>query len=152
MECLRRATGPDLDELLSLVAEFYVLDRHVFDETAVRRALTPLLAHDDAGQVWLITTPRGEVDGYAVLTWGYSLESGGREGLVDELYVRGRNTGLGGRALAELLARARQAGCRVVFLETEAHNTRVRRFYARHGFTVEDSVWMSTALDGPPGP
>lgn len=151
MECLRRAAGPDLDVLLPLVAEFYRIDRHAFDESAVRRALAPLLTGDDAGQVHLITTPAGAVDGYAVLTWGYSLESGGREGLVDELYVRGRNAGLGGQALEELLAHARRAGCRVVFLETEAHNPRVRRFYARHGFAVEESVWMSTVLDGSPG-
>lgn len=151
MDCLRRAAGPDLDVLVPLVAEFYRLDRHTFDEAAVCRALAPLLAGDDAGQVWLILTPAGVVDGYAVLTWGYSLESGGREGLVDELYLRGRNAGLGGRALEELLHQARRAGCRVVFLETEAHNARVRRFYARHGFAIEESVWMSTALDGPAG-
>jgi ribosomal protein S18 acetylase RimI-like enzyme len=34
-----------------------------------------------------------------------------------------------------------------MFLETEAHNERVRGFYARHGFAAEDSVWMSRALD-----
>lgn len=149
MECLRRAAGPDLPVLLTLVAEFYRIDGHPFDEPAVRRALAPLLAGDEVGQVHLICTPAGEADGYAVLTWGYSLESGGREGLVDELYVRGRGTGLGGRALEELLLQARRAGCRVVFLETEAHNARVRGFYGRHGFTVQDSVWMSTAPDGP---
>jgi hypothetical protein len=33
-----------------------------------------------------------------------------------------------------------------VFLETEAHNERVRSFYARCGFEAEESVWMSRSL------
>jgi hypothetical protein len=42
---------------------------------------------------------------------------------------------------------AADAGAARMFLETEAPNRRVRGFYARLGFTVEDSVWMSTDLD-----
>jgi len=45
-----------------------------------------------------------------------------------------------------VLAGAREAGARAVFLETEAHNERVRSFYQRHGVAVEDSVWMSRSL------
>lgn len=26
--------------------------------------------------------------GYAIVTWGYSLESGGREALLDEIYLK----------------------------------------------------------------
>jgi GNAT superfamily N-acetyltransferase len=134
--------------LLPLVSEFYRIDRHAFDEAAVHVALGPLLADDTAGQVWLIRAdPTSDIVGYAVLTWGYSLESGGREGLLDELFLRQRSTGLGSRAIAELVEQARYAGCRVVFLETEAHNARVRRFYGRHGFIEQDSVWMSRTLD-----
>ena len=150
MDCLRRAGTVDLQVLLALVAEFYRIDGHPFDEATVRVALGPLLADDTAGQVWLITPgDAADIAGYAVLTWGYSLESGGREGLVDELFLQQRNTGLGSRALAELVAQAGLAGCRVVFLETEAHNTRARRFYGRHGFEVQDSVWMSRRVDAP---
>lgn len=148
MDILRRAGAADLDLLLPLIAEFYRIDQHVFDEREVRSALTPLLADDSFGQVWLITA--GPVDvGYAVLTWGYSLESGGREGLVDELFVSERNTGLGGRAVEALIDQALRADCRVLFLETEAHNARVRSFYGRHGFAEQDSVWMSRQLDAP---
>lgn len=149
MQPIRRAGPADLDTLLPLIAAFYEVDQHAFDESVVRAALGPLLTGDAVGQVWLITTDAGAVAGYAVLTWGYSLESGGREGLVDELFVQQRNTGLGGAALAALVEQARRAGCRVLFLETEAHNARVRAFYRRHGFAVQDSVWMSRAVDRP---
>jgi hypothetical protein len=33
-----------------------------------------------------------------------------------------------------------------MFLETERPNTRVRDFYARHGFAEDDSIWMSREL------
>lgn len=146
---LRRAVPADVDVLLPLIEEFYALDRHEFDPAALQACIAPLLIDDTAGQVWLIISDTGAVAGYAVLTWGYSLESGGREGLVDELFVRERSTGLGGRAFDELIEQARRAGCRVLFLETEAHNDRVRPFYARHGLTVQDSIWMSRVLDDP---
>ena len=89
---------------------------------------------------------RPEPVGYAVLTWSYSLESGGRDCILDEIYLRERGSGYGSRLLTSVLDAARAAGARALFLETEAHNTRVRGFYARHGLAVEDSVWMATSL------
>ena len=40
----------------------------------------------------------------------------------------------------------RAAGALRLFLETEAHNQRVRGFYARHGPRADDSIWMSREL------
>lgn len=144
-ERIRRATSADLDQLLPLVRAFYVIDQHEFDESIVRGALIPLLSDDTFGQVWV--TDDGELVGYVVVTWGYSLESGGRECLVDEIYVERRSNGTGARLLETALEGAKAAGARAVFLETEAHNERVRSFYARCGFTIEDSVWMSRSLN-----
>ncbi len=143
-ERIRRATSDDLEPLLPLVRAFYEVDRHEYDESVVRPALIPLLSDDTFGQVWV--TDDGELGGYAVVTWGYSLESGGRECLVDEIYVERRSNGTGARLLEAALEGAKQAGARSVFLETEAHNERVRSFYARCGFGLEDSVWMSRSL------
>ena len=90
--------------------------------------------------------PPAVPDGYGVITWGYSLESGGREALLDELYVRHRGAGVGTAALPAMIEAARAAGASRVFLETEAHNTRVRTFYAHLGFQTEESVWMCKDL------
>lgn len=147
MATIVRATPDDLSVLLPLVADFCELDHHPYDEARVVRALGPLLADDRFGQVWLVGDgDPGAPVGYAVVTWGYSVESGGREALLDEIFVRDRSRGIGASLLHELLAACRAQGVRRMFLETEAHNTRVRRFYARHGFTVEDSIWMSADL------
>ncbi|WP_232304115.1 GNAT family N-acetyltransferase [Pseudofrankia sp. DC12] len=82
--------------------------------------------------------------GDAVLCWGYSLESGGREAVLDEIY--GRGLGLGSAAMPALLAACRAAGVQRVFLETEAPNDAARRFYARHGFQLEQSIWLTREL------
>jgi GNAT superfamily N-acetyltransferase len=145
---IHRAAPEDLDVLVTLVREFYEVDHHEFDHERVVGALRPLLADDAVGQVWLVDDPEhpGEPGGYAVLTWGWSLESGGRECLLDEMYVRARGQGLGTRVLIQLLDRAQEAGAATVFLETEAHNHRARVFYGKSGFALEDSVWMSLRL------
>ena len=146
MSPVRRALPSDLDALLPLVAEFCAIDGHDYEPDRVVRALAPLVAGDDLGHVWVLDGGDGEPAGYAVVTWGHSLEAGGREALLDEIYVRDRNEGAGARLLDAALEGARAAGACRCFLETESANTAVRRFYGRHGFVVEDSVWMQRPL------
>ncbi len=139
----RRARLDDLELLGSLSAEFNEIDGHAHEDARVRAALTPLLLDDALGIVYLFGEPP---NGYAVVTWGYSIESGGRDALLDEIYMRQRGQGLGGVAFEEVLADLRQRGPTRVFLETERPNARVRNFYTRHGFTEDDSIWMSREL------
>lgn len=139
---LRRAGRSDLKRLLELAAAFCELDGHRFEQSRVETALLPLLDDDQHGGVWLIEPALG----YAVMTWGYSIESGGREALIDELFVTRRNAGIGRTVIDALIDIARDAGCRVMFLETERHNAAARRFYARHRFVIDDSIWMSRPL------
>lgn len=127
--------------MLAHVREYCALDRHEYDEGRIRAALEPLLRGDRHGIVLI-----SDAGGYAVLTWGWSLESGGREALLDEIYVAERGRGHGARLLEAVLEAARRAGAAAVFLETEEHNDRVRRFYQRNGFAAEPSVWMRRPL------
>ncbi|HEY3737473.1 MAG TPA: GNAT family N-acetyltransferase [Jatrophihabitans sp.] len=138
----RLATPSDVEPLLPLIREFCEIDGHAFDERLVRHALLPLLADPSLGFVLVDEA----LSAYAVVTWGYSLESGGREALIDEFYARERGVGLGSAMLEEIVQRIREAGARVLFLETELASARVRGFYARHGFTTEDSVWMQLSV------
>jgi GNAT superfamily N-acetyltransferase len=146
VSAIRRARPGDTDVVLRLARGFNAIDGHDHDDDRVARALAPLLVDDEHGQVWLIRGPGAEPAGYAVLCWGYSLESGGREAILDEIYVRERGLGLGSAAMPELLAACRAAGVLRLFLETEAPNDAARRFYARHGFQVEQSIWMTHDL------
>lgn len=140
---IRRARETDHDELLALIEQFYVLDGHDYDPVRIDRGLLPLLRDDTYGQVWIL----GEQPiGYAVVTWSWSLESGGRDCLLDEIYVAQQGSGLGSHLLAEVMNQAREAGAVAMFLETEAPNHRARRFYGKLGFRNEDSTWLSCEL------
>lgn len=148
MTVIRRAAVEDLDDLMTLVRECAEVDRHAFDRDRVLAALGPLLADDTVGQVWLVDDPErpAEPGGYAVVTWGWSLRSGGRECLLDELYVRARGNNLATKVLAEVVEQATVGGAGVVFVETEAHDRHAREFYGQRGFDLEDALWMSLRL------
>ena len=55
-------------------------------------------------------------------------------------------SGAGALLLEAAAVGSRAAGASRLFLETESANAAVRRFYARHGFAAEDSVWMQRPL------
>lgn len=147
-----RAGLEDLELLLELNAEYCAADGHAFDRDVARAGLAPLLTDDRHGGVWLIHRPDGDTtvaDGYAVVAWSWSVEIGGAEAVLDELYVRTRGQGLGGSAIEAVVEQCRLHGMRRVFLETERANERARRLYGRHDFQVDDSIWMSRAIDPP---
>jgi GNAT superfamily N-acetyltransferase len=139
MADVRRAEAGDLEPLIELHQKFCVVDSHPFSRERARTAFTPLLADDTHGVVWIVDTPGA----YAVLTWGWSIEAGGPEAVLDEIFVSDRDRGVGSALLRHALADGRQRGLARIFLETEARNERVRKFYERHEFNVDDSVWLS---------
>jgi len=142
-EPVRLAISADTEALVQLVREYCIEDRHDFIEARVRAALAPLLRNDQHGVVWIIGEPPL---GYAAVTWGFSLESGGQDALLDEVYLRERGRGLGAQLLRCIIDDLVTRGMNRIFLETEAPNEGARRFYARYGFETEDSVWMSRSL------
>ena len=143
---LRVATANDVEPLLVLITEFKELDGYRDrDDHHEREGLLPLIADPNLGYV-VVAERDGELVSYAVLTWGWGLESGGREALLDEFYVRPRGEGIGSRMFETCVLLAREAGAKVLFLETEAVNDRARTFYKRHGMQVEESIWMISKL------
>ena len=134
---IRRATTDDLGAVMTLL--------HEFDPTTAEAGVVPLLADDTHGVIWVTDSGDG-IDGYAVVTWGWSVEAGGPEALLDEIYVRDRNSGTGTALVEHVIGDCRARGITRIFLETEADNAAARRLYGRLGFAVEDSVWMVRAL------
>lgn len=138
---IRRATPDDLPVLLELGAEYAAADHHEFDPTIATSGFAGLLVDDTYGVVWL--TESG--DAYAVVTWSWSVESGGLEAILDEIYVRQQGRGVGSQLLDHLHADCDRRGVRRIFLETEPHNGDARRLYERHGYVAEPSIWMARA-------
>jgi L-amino acid N-acyltransferase YncA len=98
------------------------------------------LVDDAFGQLWLITAgPGADADGYGVITWGYSLESGGRDALVDELYVRRRGAGVGSAALQQMMEAAAASGGQPCLSGNRGAPHAGALLYSRLGFRTEDS-------------
>src|ERR1700739_3061571 len=100
-ETFRVAERADIETLLEFMREYYEFDHLPFDRQVARAALAGFLDDEWLGRVWFIYYG-GEAIGYLVLTLGYSLEYGGRNAFIDEVYIRAshRGRGIGQSALA----------------------------------------------------
>jgi len=131
---LRRCGPSDLAEVRALVREYHLEAGVPHDEATIDATLAPLL-DGSAGRIWTIERAN-ETIGYVAVCLGYSIELGGRDAFVDEIWVtpseRGR--GVGEAALHEAEREARTLGVRALHLEVDEDNAAARRLYERLGF------------------
>ena len=140
--------GPaDLDALLPLLERFSASQGIPFDATQAQAALGALLARPELGRAYRIVHA-GETRGYAALTFGFSLEWGGRDAFVDEIFVEAtqRGQGLGRAALRALMEEARALGVRALHLEVEAGNAAGQALYRSAGFSGSERQLLSRRL------
>lgn len=147
---LKPASLADTEVLLPLMAEYYAFDQLDWNEAVARTALRGLLADERAGRVWLIYAG-AQLVGYVALTLGYSLEYGGRDAFVDEVFLRqaSRRQGLGTQALAVVFDACRQLEVRAVHLEVARANSAAYALYEKLGFVNHQQRMMTKRLDEP---
>jgi GNAT superfamily N-acetyltransferase len=133
--------------IVGWMAQLAAQDAMRFDERVGREALERLLDSPDFGQVWLLQLD-AEPAGYVVLTFGYSLEFGGRDAFVDELFVAEgmRGHGLGSHAIEFASETCRALGIRALHLEVDHDNPRAQSLYRRSGFVDHDRYLMTRRL------
>jgi ribosomal protein S18 acetylase RimI-like enzyme len=147
MDVVLAPVGPgDRAALEPLVRAYYAEDGLAFDERRQGAALTAVLGGDPLCLAWLVRIADATV-GYVVLTLGFSLESGGRDGFIDELFVapavRGR--GIGAKVLALIDQEARARDLKRLYLEV-GHDNPARGLYRRAGFVDHRRYLMSRYL------
>ena len=127
-----RIAGPgDHPALLDMMADFNRGERIEMRREITGPALAQLLAEDNLGRVLI-------GDGaYAILTWGFDLEFGGRDAFLTEIYVRPdrRRLGLGRALLEAVLQTARDCGAGAVHLGAYPDNRAALALYRAAGFT-----------------
>ena len=147
---IRRSRTDDLDALVELGGEYCAADGRDFDPATVRAGFAGVVDDDAHGFVLVAEEASddegGAIVGYAVVSWGWSIEIGGLDVVLDEIYVRPQGRGIGGRLLAAVETTCRAADVKRIFLETERPNARARSWYAEAGFEADDSIWMSKEL------
>ena len=132
MADVRRCRIEDFADVLALLHQLWPGES--LDEDALSVVYRRGLASD--AQVYLCATEGERVIGFGSLSLKSSLWQRGYLGHVDELVVDGghRGRGLGTRLLNELVALARQRGCRRLELDSALHREAAHRLYERLGF------------------
>jgi ribosomal protein S18 acetylase RimI-like enzyme len=148
----RIATAGDLELLLELMREFYSMEHLEFDESSAVRSLHELIEHAEHGKAVLIEDERVPL-GYFVLTYGFSLEFGGRFALLDELYVRPsfQGNGIGTAAMSFVEELCRRAGMKAVRLEVHRTNEIAQRLYRKVGYVDQQRDLLTKWLMQPEG-
>lgn len=142
------ATSADVAALLAMMEALYANDGHSFDMAMAERATRDLLDSPAWGHIWLIQRDGSSV-GYLALTFGFSLEFGGRDALLDELFILEpyRSQGLGRQALQFVFDCCRREGIRALHLEVLLGNDRAATIYSRFGFERDTRQLMTKWLD-----
>lgn len=145
-QLLHLAVASDLDRVLPMVARCHVEVGIESSEEGRRAAVEPLLEGSPLGAIWLIG-PKMSPVGYVCVGFGWSLELGGMDGFIDEIWVRDkvRGRGMGSEALAALKKALGEAG--VMALHLEAANDAAARIYERAGFRQRPLPLMTWIAD-----
>lgn len=143
----RIAERADSETLLEFMREYYEFDHLPFDEPIARDALAKFVDDKSLGRVWLMCD-EGEAIGYLVLTLGYSLEYGGRDAFIDEVYIRAshRGRGIGQSALTFAEDVCRSLGVWALHLEVERANISAHGLYRKAGFVDHDRYLMTKRI------
>ncbi|WP_212525663.1 GNAT family N-acetyltransferase [Actibacterium sp. MT2.3-13A] len=147
MTALHLARPENIDRLLPLAAAFHAEMGIAADDDHRRRALGPLLEGSPFGAIYLVGPIRAPI-GYVVLTFGWSVEYGGMDAFVDELYVRPgvRGRGLALEALTGLRDMLRSAGIVGLHLEVDRDDAATQRLYQRAGFRLHERYVLMTQI------
>ena len=143
---VRAATIDDLPAVLPRTRELNAHEGIAISEELLESALRRLLSDASLGGAWLVEREQFIV-GYAIVTFGYDLEFGGRDAYLTELWIDEDQRGTGaGRAAIDLLARELPArGVRALHLQVRPENPALR-LYERSGFVRSPRLVMTRRL------
>ncbi|MGR3504159.1 N-acetyltransferase family protein [Pseudaestuariivita sp.] len=147
---LHLAREGHLDALLPLVEAMHA--EAGIESTVESRAagIAPLLAPDDGpvlGAAYLIGPARAPM-GYLVVTFGWSVEFGGMDCFLDEIYLRKpvRGRGIATEAIADLSKTLTAAGVRAMHLEVDREDAGAQKLYARAKFQMRERYALMTRM------
>lgn len=145
MTALHLATPDDLPRLEPLVAAFHAEHQLTTDQPFREAALLPLLEGSPHGAIWLIGPARSPI-GYIIICFGWSVELGGMDGFVDEIYIRPgvRGRGIGTEVLSALPKTLAGSGLKALHLEVDRDDTAPQELYRRAGFAARPRYMLMT--------
>jgi ribosomal protein S18 acetylase RimI-like enzyme len=130
----RRATPDDIPVLVDLMEEFYAEADYPLDRQWATNSFSTLLRDESFGAVWIIFHD-GAPAGHIVLTIRFSMEYGGFDAFIDDLFIRSnyRRQGLGRAALKALFDECARRRVLAVHVEVGQDNLAANALYHSYG-------------------
>jgi len=134
-------------KVLELMRAYADEDGQSFSLANATAAVDAILADTPLASLWLVELD-GEIAGYLCVTQGFSLETGGGDFFLDEIYLvpTARGRGLGHEAIAFAERESQAAGARRLCLEVEPDNRRAAKLYGELGYRSHGRHLMSKPL------
>jgi len=147
---LRRPVAADLDRLLDMMEPFNEEEGVSWSRAEAAPLVANLIADRSLGAIGIVACD-AQVVGYAVVTWGFDLEWGGRDAFLTEIYLvpeaRGRRIGVHALSLMEDVARAE--GAKALLLMVRPENDPAVKLYAGAGYRSPPRTLLSKDLRDP---
>jgi ribosomal protein S18 acetylase RimI-like enzyme len=128
-------TAEHWDVLEPMIADFCVFENISFSSSKGFLIWQKAFEHPEFFRAWLLEF-EFEVVGYVVLTFGFSLEYGGLDAYVDELWInpRFRGRSFASQALEFLSLECKKLNVAALHLEVDSDNHAAKSLYAKMGF------------------
>ncbi|WP_085907694.1 GNAT family N-acetyltransferase [Kiloniella majae] len=143
----REVQNSDKATVIEMAKSFYLEDGNSYGNTRIEKAITAILSGEPLAKLWVIEKEQAII-GYLCVSLGFSLETGGRDFFIDELFVEKayRKQGIGTKALEYACEQSKKLGAQRVVLEVEQSNPRAKALYKRLGFKLHPRHLMSKFL------
>lgn len=130
----RRATPDDIPVLVEMMREFYAKSPYPLDRAWAAASFRALLQDDARGAAWIVFD-ESEAAGYVVLTLKFSMEHGGLDAFIDDLFVRTfhRGRGLARTLLDALFDECERRAVLAVHVEVGRDNAAAKALYNSYG-------------------
>lgn len=143
----RSASPGDIPTLVGMMTEFYAEADYALDAAWAGSSFGALLDDPSRGAVW-IGDADGEPAGYAVVTFRHSMEFGGTDAFIDDLFVRSkfRRRGIGKAVLSDAFRSCRERGVLAVHVETSDDNAAAVALYSEFGMLDRRRLLLTRRL------
>ena len=144
---LRLVSANETHELARYVQDYYRYDNLIYNVT-VEEAILILVTDRSLGRAWFIEVD-DKMGGYAMLTFGFDIEAGGKLGVITDFFLaeENRDQGFGKQILKLIEDESRALGCRALELFVTNKNARAKKLYSNFGFeSLDDRSSMLKVL------
>ena len=134
-----KATLTHLNSAEQLVKEFHAFENIISDRSKRLKALEPILSNSPLGEFFLIQTAQDHI-GYIFISYSWSLEFGGKDAMLDEIFIKAayQGQGVGKSALKRVHDYLKENETIAISLEVSHENNNAQQFYDSLGYKSRD--------------